>query len=405
MGRASRGRRAYDRVAGTEVPSDQDVESQASHHQGDIEPSAIDEFPATPDDQNVEKRVDADEGERVKVIVMDPAQNKFDISVDPNWTVARLKKQGVAIHKIPSSQQRLIFMGRLLSDDIILKDAKINTDGVIIHLFPKPRVVVQGNSNTEQQNDQSASDATSRDNNGGAHVPQIVLDPDEAQMRSQILVLGSVEIMDAQNNVKLLSFLLLIITSMELLALFTILVGVPPSATDEAGMDDTIQTDDVMHHHSIDTEEVRTWKNSDYFDLILNLFGFYAAMLGIKATTENTRRLAFQYLVCTVVCGVFWNAFYYYLNVEVEKEIDLEQHKNTDTKEPMHSMQQYLLQALFAVLIPMMIWCMCCLRAYQFHQLLEEAEREAEERIQNEIRMVEEGNRADQDEETNGVML
>jgi hypothetical protein len=401
MGRASRGRRAYDRVAGTDEPAENDLESPPSRQVNDT--SAVEEDSLASDSKEDGNEADEEEdGERITVVVMDPAQNKFEISVNPNWTVARLKRQGVTIHKISTFQQRLIFMGRLLSDDMILKDAKINRDGVIIHLFPKPRVVVQG-SNPEPRTDETTSAGNSQGGGGGAHVPQIVLDPDEAQMRSQILVLGSAEIMDAQNNVKLLSFLLLIITSMELLALFTIILGVPESVADETGMDDTVQTDDAMHHHS-GQPEVRTWRHSDYFDLLLNLFGFYAAVLGIKATTENTRRLAFQYLVCTVVCGVFWNAFYYYLNFQVEKEIDVEQHKNNDAKEPMLTTQQYLVQAFFAILIPMMIWCMCCLRAYQFHHLLEEAEREAEGRIQNEIRMVEEGNLANEDDAAEGVL-
>lgn len=391
MGRAiSRGRRAYGRVAGTDEPSEHDLESNPSIQEEDAT-STVEEDSITSDLKEEGEEEDEEDGQRITVVVMDPAQNKFDISADPCWTVARLKKQGVTIHKIASSQQRLIFMGRMLTDDMILQDAKINRDGVIIHLFPKPRVVVQG-GNPEPRANETAPAGNSRGGGGGAHVPEIILDPDEAQMRSQILVLGSAEIMDAQNNVKLLSFLLLIITSMELLALLTIMLGVPQSVTDETNIDDTVQADDAVNNHHYDQPEVRTWRHSDYFDLLLNIFGFYAAMLGIKATTENTRRLALQYLVCTVICGILWNIFYYYLNFQVEKEIDVDQHKNNNSTEPMHTTQEYLLQAFFAILIPMMIWCMCCLRAFQFHQLLEEAEREAEDRIQNEIRMVEEGN-------------
>lgn len=399
MARPSRGgRSAYDRVAATEEPID-DLESQTAPQANTI---VDDTACTTTEGQEGETLTpepnQEDDGDLITVVIMDPAQNKFEVSVNPLWNVGRLKKQGVTIHKIAVSQQRLIYMGRLLSDETILRDAKIDRDGVIIHLFPKPRVVIQSNnpeSNDEETNTQSGG--------GGAHVPQIVLDPDEAQMRSQILVLGSAEILDAQNNVKLLSFLLLIITSMELLALFTIMLGVPQTVPDETGVDDTVQTDDTIHHHHHDEPDVRTWRNSDYFDLILNLFGFYAAMLGIKATTENTRRLALQYLICTVVCGVFWNAFYYYLNFEVEKEIDEERHKpgadgHPATTEPMLTTKDYLVQAFFAILIPMMIWFMCCMRAVQFYVLLEEAEQEAELRIQNEIRMVEEGNNADAEE-------
>jgi hypothetical protein len=390
-----RGRRAYDRVAGADTDTEEasgDVESQPPQGEDD---STSGDVSLTPEVNKEEG--DDDGGERITIVIMDPAQNKFDVKVNPRWNVARLKRQGVTIHKIAVSQQRLIFMGRMLADDTILSDAKINKDGVIIHLFPKPRVVLQStNNNGNGNNDEEAPVQ------GGAHVPQIVLDPDEAQMRSQILVLGSVEIMDAQNNVKMLCFLLLIMTSMELLALFTIMLGVPQNAPDGTSGDDNVPTDDAIHHHDHD-QGVRVWRNSDYFDLALSLFGLYASLLGIKATTENTRRLAWRYLVCTVVCGVFWNAFYYYLNFQVQKEMDVEEHKNHTTNEPMLTTDDYLMQAFFAILIPMMIWVMCCMRAYQFHQLLEEAEMEAEERIQNELRMVEEGNDTGGEEEA-GVL-
>jgi len=400
----SRGRRAYDRVsndddttvvtaaaaadAAVDAPlaADQDVESQ--------QPLGITTpIPSEQDD-------DDDNGERIRVVIMDPAQNKFDVPVNPNWNVGRLKKEGVAIHKIATAQQRLIFMGRMLADETTLEDAKIVKDGVIIHLFPKPRVVLlQSRMTSHASDNNTTNDESAHTESGGAHVPQIILDPDEAQMRSQILVLGSAEILDAQNNVKLLSFLLLFITSMELLALFTIMLGVPQEPDEVPVVDDDASDEDSIHHNSgshAHTQsaagEIRLWRNSDYFDLALNLFGFYAAMLGIKATTDNTRRLAFRYLICTVICGIFWNVFYFYLNFQVEQTIDEEDHERTGR--PLTGTSDLLVQAFFAILIPMMIWIMCCMRAHQFHSLLEEAELEAEERIQSELHMQEEGNTA-----------
>jgi hypothetical protein len=379
-----RGRRAYNRVADQDEAAPADVENQ-QEPQAEIggETQEQDEIPAEPDED------EEDDGTRIKVVVMDPAQNRFEVEINPKWSVERFKREGTMVHKIPSGQQRLIYMGRLLTDDKTLADSKIDKEGIIVHLFPKPRVVVQGSS-SHLSEEEKADDDDFR----GAHVPQIVLDPDEAQMRSSILVLGSAEIMDAQNNVKLLSFLLLIITSMELLALFTIMLGVPDNVPGDVPVDDNT-TDDMTHHHH--SPDVRTWRNTDYFDLALNLFGFYSAMLGIKATTENTRRLAFRYLVSTIICGIAWNAFYYYLNFEVEQEIDQERHK-MHPEEPLLDTQAYLVQAFFAILIPMMIWCMCCMRAHQFHYLIQEAELEAEHRIQHELTMQEEGNVSDRND-------
>mmetsp|Transcript_11207 Transcript_11207/g.17329 ORF Transcript_11207/g.17329 Transcript_11207/m.17329 type:complete len:390 (+) Transcript_11207:305-1474(+) len=378
----TRGRRAYTIVA---EDDDRDIESQESHA-GDSVPGTEEEPGLEDNNSNQVKDEtcsDGDDERRIKLVVMDPAQNKFDVAANPSWNVAHLKKEGFNVHKIPGVQQRLIFMGRLLSDDTILADAKINKDGMIIHLFPKPRVVVQGN------NCESGSETVSNEESvgiNGAHVPEIVLDPDEAEMRSSILVLGSAEILEAQNNVKLLSFLLLLVTSMELLALFTLLLGVPQDVPTNDHTDDSVPTDDIIHNHST---EIRSWRNSDYFDMALNLFGFYSAMLGIKATTENTRRLAFRYLLCTVVCGFFWNAFYYYINYEGVKEFDHEQHKY-HKDQPLHTTEDYMKKAFIAITIQIAIWAMCCMKAYQFHQLLAEAELEAEARIQSELNMQEE---------------
>mmetsp|Transcript_21157 Transcript_21157/g.32104 ORF Transcript_21157/g.32104 Transcript_21157/m.32104 type:complete len:387 (-) Transcript_21157:79-1239(-) len=374
----TRGRRAYTIVA---EDDDRDIESQEGQPRDTEFEEAGLASDTTEKEGTEDKCGEEDAGERLNLVVMDPAQNKFDVEANPSWNIARFKKEGLSVHKIPALQQRLIFMGRLLSDDTILSDAKINKDGMIIHLFPKPRVVVQGNS--------CGSESATGQNEGsegvsGAHVPEIVLDPDEAEMRSSILVLGSADILEAQNNVKLLSFLLMLVTSMELLALFTLLLGVPQDAPTER-TDDSVPTDDIIHHHST---EIRTWRNSDYFDLALNLFGFYSAMLGIKATTENTRRLAFRYLLCTIICGIFWNAFYYYINYEGVKEFDEEQHKY-HKDQPLHTTEDYLKKAFIAITIQIAIWGMCCMKAYQFHQLLEEAELEAEARIQNELNMQE----------------
>jgi Ubiquitin family len=326
------------------------------------------------------KEADSEECRPIQLILMDPAQNKFDIVAYSSWSVARLKQEGVAIHKVTPSQQRLIFMGHLLCDETILLDAKINKDGLIIHLFPKPRIILQRANDDTGGHGTEHLDAT---DNPGAHVSQVILGPEEAEMRSQILVLGSVEYMDASNNVKLLSFFLLIMTSMELLALFTILVGVPPSDMDASSGDDTTDAD------------TRTWRNSDYFDLLLNMFGFYVAMLGMKATSEHSRLLAFRYLICTLVCGILWNGFYYYLNFRVEKKTDLDRHTNNETTEPMLTTIDLLEKSFLAILLPMLIWIVCCLRAVQFHGLLREAEREAEERIQSEIQMIDDDSDSD----------
>lgn len=373
-----RGRLNYDRVSSDAEETDKTVS----------------EAPGTTltDDDNSQSQ---NEGEHFDLVIMDPAHRKFTISAHPDWLVEDLKASGAKIHKVSAAQQRLFYMGRQLQDEDTLQELGLTKPKTIVHLFPKPRVVVAaGNDEENTEETPIASD--------GAHVTRIVLDPEEAERRSSILVLGSAEIIEAQNNVKLLSFLLLIISSMELLALFTIMVGVPQ----EEEMPDSSTpppspagTDDDMMFPSQHEVEMRTWRNSDYFDLAISSFGFYVATLGIKATTENTMRLARQYMIGTVLVGIAWNIFYYYLNIQAEKEADQKRvDASNDDEIGLLPNSAYYIQAAVAIMLPAMIWFLCCVRAWQFHGLLQEAEEEAEERIRNEITDIEEGPSAGPDD-------
>mmetsp|Transcript_5625 Transcript_5625/g.7844 ORF Transcript_5625/g.7844 Transcript_5625/m.7844 type:complete len:407 (-) Transcript_5625:122-1342(-) len=374
-----RGRRNYNRVAG-----DEDAKQEGKKGKSDAKKNK-----ETTDDETVSldpktaatDEID-DEENRISITILDPAQSKFKLSVNPEWTIGKVKEIGHNVHKVEASAQRLIYRGKMLSDETTLKEAGISKEKTIVHLFPKPKVVVQGD-------EEATENSSSNDEESGAHIPRIVLDPDEAEMRSSILVLGSAEVMEAQNNVKLLAFLLLIVCSMELLALFSIMLN--PDVDDGSSSPETDDqqpppgpSDDIMPGTD---PEMRHWRNSDYFDLALSTFGFYVATLGIKATTENTRSLARRYMICTAIVGVFWNCFYFYLNVMMEKDIEAKRLAKQDDDyilPPTPESDTYI-KAFLGIVIPMMVWVLCCVRAWQFHHLIAEAEEEAEERIRTEL--------------------
>ena len=308
-------------------------------------------------------------GERIIIVVIDPAQSKFDIWANPDWTLQKFKEVSMTVHKVPPASQRLIYRDCLLADQQTLRDAGITLDQTIVHLFPNPCVVVSLDENTSSTSTKS----------GSSQLPQIVLYHRESKLRSSIFVSGCF--------VKLLSTLLLIICSMELLALFTILLGVPDDTTVDL-VDDRVapalRDDDTLVHP--DAGEPRSWQNSDYFDLCLSVFGFYVAILGIKATNENTLRLAQQYLICIIIVGCLWNSFYFYLNVQAEEVADAKRiAKTTDDAIPPMTNKDFLVQAFFAVIIPAMVWVVCCLQAYQFYSLLHVVEEKIKGRIQGEL--------------------
>lgn len=324
-----------------------------------------------------------DSGERVTVVILDPMQKKFPIVANSSWTIQRFKLVGAKVHKVPPPSQRLIYRGKMLEDSKTLKDAGIDKNDVIVHLFPKPRVVVTSSASniTETSGDEEEE--------GGAHVPSIYLDEEEQERRGQILVLGSVEIAEAQNNVKILSLLLLVMCSMRLLALFSIAMGV---AEEPAHQDDTTPPSNSTHGGDPTDYEVRSWGNQDYYDLAVSGVGFYVATLGMKATTDNTSRQATAYLIGTVIAGIGWNIwnmfmFAFFIQEEAVPTDD-------DEMVPL-TRDDYVTVALFTVAMPLGVWFVCCARAWQFRQLIEEAEQEAAERIQSQLTL------SEGDEETN----
>eukprot|EP00586_Coscinodiscus_wailesii_P004495 CAMPEP_0172487776 /NCGR_PEP_ID=MMETSP1066-20121228/17000_1 /TAXON_ID=671091 /ORGANISM="Coscinodiscus wailesii, Strain CCMP2513" /LENGTH=304 /DNA_ID=CAMNT_0013254597 /DNA_START=53 /DNA_END=964 /DNA_ORIENTATION=+ len=224
----------------------------------------------------------------IEVIVLDTLHHRFRIAVDPEWTVEEFKTHAAAIHHVPAASQRLIHMGKLLQDDKILRDYGINDNETIVHLFPKPTVVITDTAASSNQNENQQTNATTTDDdaNRGAHVPQIILDAEEARRTNSMVIFSSTEMFEAQHRVKLLSFLLLVISSMELLTLVTLMLGVPEGS----GVDDDVipPGDPTDSPYNANQMQMRQWRQSDYADLAISSLGFYVATLGIKATAENT---------------------------------------------------------------------------------------------------------------------
>jgi len=331
---------------------------------------------------------------KITVIVLDTAQKRFPIDADPEWKVHTFKSVGNKIHKVAPLSQRLIFRGRMLDDSKSLREMGIFQDDVIIHLFPKPRVKIVSEKDSESND--TSDNTTDQGSNGGAHVPQIVLNEEEQERRGQILVLGSYEIAEAQNNVRLLCLLLGTISFMRLLTLLSIAMGAAevPMYDDFAPQEpDGIwnNTDGGYSGGSYPDEmqfEPRLWEKQDYFDLVVSFVGFVVARIGMRATHENTSRIAFVYLIGTIIAGILWNIwnifeFIVFVIEEKAKAAKSLDGSNDFTNQDIRSV------GFFTVMLPIGVWFMCCARAWQFRQLIVEAELEAAERIRSELNLVE----------------
>ncbi|KAL7579985.1 hypothetical protein ACA910_004977 [Epithemia clementina (nom. ined.)] len=373
-----------------------------------------------------------DDGRRITVVILDVAQKKFHVPVHPTASVSNLKLAGSKVHKVPPDRQRLIYRGKMLQDEDVLSDVGITSDRTIVHLFPKPRVVIKDNSNSNNRDaagggDRATSSTSNRngadnedddEDDQGARVPTIVLDADEAERRSQILVLGSSDYLEAQNNVKLFSFMLLIISSIELMNLLAVALGVPQEDGTEGSLspnaDYTVTIDDDIFKPPDDTnfssnsswynnsssnygggaEIVETWEAANWVDLVISAMGVYVGILGLQATTHNTLRLAKSYLIGTVATGVAWMIFNFVMTYEIDEET--EQHREGENESNNTNNDDFVVltdgdlrwQAVSVMVLPGMVWSLCCLRAWQFQHLLMEAEQEAEERIRSEFATV-----------------
>ena len=382
----------------------------------DVDEEDNDDFrdePITADENSSKQNAEEDDEEEddgdlpLTLIILDSAQKRFPIPCDKSWTIGKFKKRSSNIHKVAPAQQRLIFRGKMLTkDDQTLEENKLDTNDLIVHLFPKPRVVVtaqkkSNNEETETINRSSDDDGDSGivDEDHGAHVPSIVIDQEEQDRRGQILVLGSVEIAESQNNVKMLSLLLVMICAMRLLALFSIAMG----AVDEpaySGESVHNHTGDFPHNNIYDSDfnddnvvpqeyEVRAWETQDYFDLVVSALGFYVGTLGMKATQENTSKLATAYAIGTIVAGIGWNLWnvfeYYKFYVEqMERQSGDSPDFNGNSDEQPLTRDDFVTVAFFTIAMPLFVWFMCCVRAFEFRRLIQEAEEEAAERIRNE---------------------
>jgi len=389
----------------------------------------------TDDDDDDDDNNNNNNNNEITVILLDAMQQRFPITLPHTATLAQLKQQGSTIHHVPPSQQRLIFMGRMLKCDdddddvnVTLKDLRIQ-DQMVVHLYPKPNIVTTATCSTSCAVDDADADtvitSTTIDNTntntntntnntsnggGGAHIPNITIDSTHPSVRHHnggggsdnngSSIVPTIEIFESAQRIKMVSFILLIITTMELLTLFTIYLGDDSSNTDTDT--DTSSNGDGVPHDPGDptdyehnkspydnttdgtttTTTMRPWRNSDYIDLCINIAGFYVGLLGLKVSRGGVYRVALarRFLVCLMCVGCAWIGYYYWMDLRQERELlndssSSDQDDDKDDDDDLAAGNLYE-NAFFAVLIPAMVWTSCFHRAWEYQHLLAEAENE-----------------------------
>ena len=124
-------------------------------------------------------------------------------------------------------------------------------------------------------------------------------------------------------------------------------------------------------------------------DVAVSIIGIYVALLGIKASNENSIATARLYLVGPCITAVLWLVYNYIISLEVDEAMAAEvqqgngysnnnENHNYDASNSVYDL------AFQVMILPAMVWTLCIVRAWQFQHLLQEAETEAAERIATE---------------------
>lgn len=313
-------------------------------------------------------------GDTLHLVLLDFLHTRFELDVPVSSTVLQLKELGVSSHKVPVSQQRLIYQGRLLEDDMPLNELSLN-DNSIIHLFPRPRVVIESDNNN---NTSAADEEGTNNNNETGNVPIIRMDASEAERRSEILVLGHSDYVESVNNVKLFSFMLLIISIIELMNVISIYQNPNETSSTQDETDDffphtnhtNVPSDPQVQAESVFT----TWTNLSWLDLCVAIAGVYVSCLGLRAANENRVNTARRYCMGLVFVSIGWLLYNFLITYRVDEVL-----ANENTSD------DALSEALQVMVLPAVVWGMCLFRAWQFQQLLVQAEEDANERLQPDV--------------------
>lgn len=365
-------RRRFDRL---NSPSSDNLLLQEEHDESSSR--STNNTPGTGTDTPLMTHQTSEDDNHIIVSILDSAQNKFEINVPPDSTVMELKIRGQEVHSIPPEKQRLICMGQLLQDEKLIRDHNI-VNGSIIHLFPKPNVVITESSGSSSNTPGSPLSPTNPLNppggGRGAHVPQIVMNTEEIDRQSSILILSTHEAYETMHRIRLLSFLLLMYASLQMLRDISIYftpssnyghdVIIPPGDPIDTGVPGGAENEY--------NDQLPQWQDRDYLEMAISALAIYVSLLGMKSTSEQIRLyLARRFVILLGVLGVSWNAYLYSSYVD--------QLKARESQEDYENGKVFQ-DALFAIALPFLLWAMFFLRAIQFYALVKEAEMDAAQR-------------------------
>ncbi|KAJ0401227.1 hypothetical protein ATCC90586_001043 [Pythium insidiosum] len=260
----------------------------------------------------------------IRIRILDLNGKFFNIACHLEWTVLALKRKVLESTEVAIASQRLIYRGRVLEDDKILNDYKVE-DGHTVHLFVR---MSQNNDAETAATDASSSSATAgaglyRYEDGApmtiVHISSDTISsavfPSDSARRVDPLMLDSA-LGNCARRVKLWSSFLLIIYTMKVMGQFALLANDQQMRSEE-------NKDDTNHDRYYDRYDYPPYYNQDPMisavELMIHAFGVYVGCVGFKAAHDTDIRPIRFYCRGIVWLAILTVAEQIFVTVQISK--------------------------------------------------------------------------------------
>jgi Ubiquitin family len=157
------------------------------------------------------------------VKVLDVRGATYEVTASPGDTIVTLKKRLAVVSSVEVERQRVIHMGRVLSDADTLASAKVQP-GTVLHLFQRPKsamqsvnVLVQGqpNSSSSSSSTTAAGAAASSSSNGVPVLPDLIVQAGNGLTANPLYGHEAWSLERARRSMRLLASCLFLISTMQ----------------------------------------------------------------------------------------------------------------------------------------------------------------------------------------------
>ncbi|GLD91799.1 hypothetical protein PINS_up000332 [Pythium insidiosum] len=260
----------------------------------------------------------------IRIRILDLNGKFFNIACQLEWTVLALKRKVLESTEVAIASQRLIYRGRVLEDDKVLNDYKLE-DGHTVHLF------VRMNQNNDTEAAAAGASGSSAATDTGLYryedgAPMTIVHissdtissavfPSDSARRVDPLMLDS-PLGNCARRVKLWSSFLLIIYTMKVMGQFALLANDQQMRSEET-------KDDTNHDRYYDRYDYPPYYNQDPMvsavELMIHAFGVYVGCVGFKAAHDTDIRPIRFYCRGIVWLAILTVAEQIFVTVQISK--------------------------------------------------------------------------------------